>query len=481
MRATLTSIVAILGFCAISNLALGQSVEPQLEAPEPDITTFDAGEIYSTTSDTKNDIDMRIADGGVLINGDGYTMYNNAVGTLYNDTGGTIKNLGTIINDIGGTIKNLGTIEESGAINNRGTLVNSGVISSQLYNSWYLGTITNSGTIHSSNIYNDGTLINSGTMTSELLYMYGGSTLINDGTMTNKYVIMEQTSMMTNNGTLTNTFNVVNQGTLYNNGTLYNDAEMNTTDTMVNDGFWHNRAGAILRYNVMLDNRGILYNDGTLRLTASDSRALNSGELLRNNGLIYSEVNVNAGGVLTGSGTIDGSVMLEGAINPGNSPGTITTGSQTWIDGASYGWEVNDSDGTQGGLVGWDLIEITATMEENGSLDLSNLTTGGFGIDIISLDALNDLGIAEGFDDPNAEYEFVILTTVGGITGFDAENFAINDAGFQNSGTWDWSIEQDGNNLVLSATGYTLVPEPSSTALLALGGLAMMMRRKPLR
>jgi hypothetical protein len=112
-------------------------------------------------------------------------------------------------------------------------------------------------------------------------------------------------------------------------------------------------------------------------------------------------------------------------------------------------------------------------------LDLSQLTTGGFGIELVTLNDLNqNENSARGFDEPDGEYEFVILTTIGGITGFDAENFVINDDGFQNSGSWDWSIEQDGNNLVLSATGYTLVPEPSSTALLALGGLALVARRR---
>ena len=63
-------------------------------------------------------------------------------------------------------------------------------------------------------------------------------------------------------------------------------------------------------------------------------------------------------------------------------------------------------------------------------------------------------------------------------TSIDAENFAIYDNLFSNSGTWEWSIEQDGNNLVLKAVGYTLVPEPSSLALLGMGGLGLLLRRK---
>ena len=137
-------------------------------------------------------------------------------------------------------------------------------------------------------------------------------------------------------------------------------------------------------------------------------------------------------------------------------------------------------DGIAGNSTGWDLIEIHADqfLALEGSLDLTGLNEQGFSIDILTLDVLDMLGAADGFDDPNGEYEFVILTAIGGITGFDAENFAIYDNLFSNSGSWDWSIAQDGNNLVLSATGYTLVPEPSSLALLGMGGLGLLMRRK---
>ena len=46
--------------------------------------------------DTKNDIDIRILDGGVLVNGVGYTMYNNDGGTLTNN--GVLENRGTLTN-----------------------------------------------------------------------------------------------------------------------------------------------------------------------------------------------------------------------------------------------------------------------------------------------------------------------------------------------------------------------------------------------
>ena len=311
------------------------------------------------------------------------------------------------------------------------------------------GRLDNNGTLN-----NDGTLTNSGTLN-------------NDGTLTND-----------DGGTLTNFGTLNNNGTLNNHNNLNNYGTLNNYSGLTNNGTIDNTT-AVVASGGGINNFGTLSNNGTINSSSaaiSISGIQNHGTLI-NNGTINGSVDVKAGGILTGSGTIVGSVLLGGVIEPANSTGTITTSNQTWINGASYGWEVNDSDGTAGGAVGWDLINITATAQEGGELDLSQLTTGGFAIDIISLDALNDLGLAEGFDDPNAEYEFVILTAIGGITGFDAEDFVLNDDGFQNTGTWDWSIEQDGNNLVLSA-GYTLVPEPSSLALLGMGGLGLLLRRK---
>ena len=342
----------------------------------------------------------------------------------------------------GGLLDNDGKLNNDGTLNNDDTLINSGTLNNNLG-----GTLTNnSGTLDNfDTLTNVGTLTNDGFLANDLggtLTNNIGGTLLNDGTLRNRRGRLTNYGTLTNDlgGTLTNDL----RGTLDNFGTLTNVGTLNNS----NDG--------------TLNNFGTLDNFGTLR----------------NNGIINGNVNVKADGILTGSGTINGSVLLGGVIDPANSTGTITTSNQTWINGASYGWEVNDSDGTAGGLAGWDLVDITANGNDSGSLDLSHLITGGFGIDIISLENTFALGAAEGFDDPNGEYEFVILTAIGGIKDFEAEDFVLNDAGFSNSGSWDWSIAQDGNNLVLSATGYTLVPEPTSSALLALGGLAVMMRRK---
>lgn len=211
--------------------------------------------------------------------------------------------------------------------------------------------------------------------------------------------------------------------------------------------------------------------EGTLSLATGYTHGSSSG--------LYSVV----GGTLKIADGVDISghamtIGLDGVISPGNSPGTATTGSQTWLVGGSYLWEINDSDGskglTGGGSNGWDWLDIT------GSLDLSNLTTGGFTIDIDSLTSLDLAGTADGFDtftrmDGIADYTFIIASASLGITSFEESDFVLDFSGFSNAPSWDWSIQLSGNDLVLEAYA---VPEPSSTALLGLGGLALVFRRR---
>jgi fibronectin-binding autotransporter adhesin len=227
---------------------------------------------------------------------------------------------------------------------------------------------------------------------------------------------------------------------------------------------------------------------GTLELTfANTYRAgttVNNGTLLVNNtsgsGTGTGSVTVNSAGTIGGSGAISGDLIINGVIAPGNSPGTLTTGNQTWNNGGTYLWEINDSDGSKGltgeGTNGWDWLDIT------GALDLTNLTAGGFTIDIDSLTAGNIAGDAVGFDTwtkgspGDVDYSFIIAT-FDSLTDdyFDAGDFTLDSSGFTNGPSWDWQIKLSGNDLVLEAYA---VPEPSSAALLGLGGLALMLRRK---
>ncbi|MGB1937889.1 MAG: PEP-CTERM sorting domain-containing protein, partial [Akkermansiaceae bacterium] len=74
-----------------------------------------------------------------------------------------------------------------------------------------------------------------------------------------------------------------------------------------------------------------------------------------------------------------------------------------------------------------------------------------------------------------ADYSFTFVTTSAGISGFDADDFLLDSSGFSNAPQWDWQIVLSGSDLVLEAYA---VPEPSSAALLGLGGLALALRRK---
>ena len=222
---------------------------------------------------------------------------------------------------------------------------------------------------------------------------------------------------------------------------------------------------------------------GTLTLDSANSHTgtttVSGGTLSLASGSSHSGTGaytVNGGTLEIATGVdLSGHAMtIAGVISPGNSPGTAATGAQTWLDGGSYLWEINDSGGTQGADSGWDWLDIT------GALDLTSLTAGGFTIDIDSLTLGNVAGNAAGFDsyiqlDGIADYSFTIATASGGISGFDESLFTLDYSGFSNAPGWDWAIVESGNNLVLEAYA---VPEPSSTALLGLGGLALALRRK---
>lgn len=223
---------------------------------------------------------------------------------------------------------------------------------------------------------------------------------------------------------------------------------------------------------------------GTLALSSADNNIAGSAEIDVASGAILDVSGITngfalaSGQTLSGAGSVVGGTTIgAGAtLSPGNSPGTQTFDDLTWTNGGTYLWEINAdtaNGGNQGADPGWDWIDVTNTF------DLSGITTG-FDIDITSLTNPGNLaGLADGFDNTGKSYldpyqSFTILS-FGSLTGtFDDSLFNLNDSGFSNSKV-GWNIDLVGTDLVLNAV---FVPEPSSTALLGLGGLALMLRRK---
>jgi hypothetical protein len=174
---------------------------------------------------------------------------------------------------------------------------------------------------------------------------------------------------------------------------------------------------------------------------------------------------VNSSGTIRGNGIITGGLTLNSGsrISPGNASGAqriakLRTGSQTWEGGAAMTWEINDATGVAG--IGWDQIEIT------GGLTLNATAGNQFTIDISSLSGTSP-GNAANFD-PNTSYQWTILTTTTGITGFEASAFNLTTTSFSNPliGTSQFLIElvDGGNSLAI-----TYVPEPSTFALGIIG------------
>lgn len=227
--------------------------------------------------------------------------------------------------------------------------------------------------------------------------------------------------------------------------------------------------------SLIKEGTGTLSINGAANNTYAGSMFINAGSLVIN-GIATSTslVTVGANGSLGGSGTL-GAVTVSGTLTPGNSPGILTTGNQTWLNGADYNFQMLDAAGAAG--TGYDQIAIT------GTLDLSGLTSGGFGINLWSLASIGpDVdGTALNFNNA-INQSWTILTTTGGIIGFEAADFVVNvganngTGGFQNSlGGGTFILTATSNDLVLS---FTAVPEPSAVLLGGLGMLALLRRRR---
>jgi transposase len=86
--------------------------------------------------------------------------------------------------------------------------------------------------------------------------------------------------------------------------------------------------------------------------------------------------------------------------------------------------------------------------------------------------------------DPNSPFTWTLVTTTGGISGFDGTNVVVDRSGFSNTptGNFNLSLSEDGNNLHLT---FTPAPVPEPATVLALGavglGCVQFVRRRVVR
>lgn len=189
---------------------------------------------------------------------------------------------------------------------------------------------------------------------------------------------------------------------------------------------------------------------GILKITAatpfdsSPSVEVGTGAVLDSTG-IGSPLVIPLPQTLKGEGTVVGDVQLLGSVAPGASSGALTVDGALELPGSSeYVWEVTD----------WDAGAVAGTGYDTLLADSVAITATSGNPCYITIEPSSVVGFAE------ENRTFPILQTTGGITGFSADAFDIDASALtaETGSFGTWSIELQGNNLVLVYTASLVSP-----------------------
>ncbi|HRJ71731.1 MAG TPA: autotransporter-associated beta strand repeat-containing protein [Terrimicrobiaceae bacterium] len=215
---------------------------------------------------------------------------------------------------------------------------------------------------------------------------------------------------------------------------------------------------------------GGISNSSPVNVSGGARLAYNSATA-RTGAIVLNGSGTSSRAALGGTGAINTALTLDNigdTLSPGNSPGIQQFGvAQSW-QSFTYEWEVNNFSGLTAGT-NFDQIGIT------GSLALTGSGPGSYLLDILCLTAGNEPGILPNFSETSRSW--IVLTTTGGISGFNSAYWNLNTADFETAVpfTGTFSLGVSGNDLVLT---YTAVPEPATAGLMALGALAFLANRR---
>lgn len=257
----------------------------------------------------------------------------------------------------------------------------------------------------------------------------------------------------------------------------------NATASINPSRFFSENSAATTRFSGLISGGGtaLIQGNGTVEFsgaagnTYTGNTTVSSGTLLVNNtsgsGTGTGTVTVDSGATLGGSGIISGATTINGTHSPGNSPGLQTFSSNLTYNDATVVWELT-SNSTAGRGTTYDGINVGGNLTFTGTSALA-LTFNGIGSTVDWTDSMWNSSIT-------GTNGWLIYDVAGSLTGTLATttaNWVDSQGNLFNTvlAGSSFSTFQSGSDLYLN---YSVIPEPSTWALLAGSLISLIVFRR---